>query len=104
MCSPLVCRRQTIVPDYPSAHASAGGTAAAIIDAIIPGNGRAFSAVSTSLPEVTRTFRTVRDAAAKNALSRLLVGYYFRLATEVGLTQGSGVGEYVATHALRARR
>lgn len=90
------------VPDYPSAHASAGGTAAAIIEAVVPGNGRAFSTTSGSLPAVTRTFRTVADAARENDLSRVYIGYHFRFATEVGESQGRNVGSYVASNALRA--
>lgn len=89
------------VPDYPSAHASAGGTAAAIIDGVIPGRGQAFSATSTSLPGVTRSFRDVDAAARENAVSRVYVGYHFRLATEAGLAQGMDVGAFVAKNALR---
>ncbi len=89
------------VPDYPSAHSSAGGTAAAIIDGVIPGRAQGFSATSTSLPGVTRTFRDVDAAARENAVSRVYVGYHFRLATEAGLTQGWGVGNFVVRNALR---
>ena len=89
------------VPDYPSAHAEAGGTAAAIIEALVPGRGRSISTTSGSLPGVTRTFATVADAAAENALSRIYVGYHFRHAVDVGLLEGRRVGEYVARNALR---
>lgn len=92
------------VPDYPSAHAGAGGTAAAIIAEVIPGQGRRFSTTSASLPGVTRTFATVAAAEAENAISRVYVGFHFRHATETGLAQGRAVGEYVAHHALRPRR
>ena len=89
------------VPDYPSAHAVAGGTAAAIIEAVVPGKEKQFSTTSGSLGGVSRHFASVADAAAENALSRVLIGYHFRYATEAGLTQGQAVGGYVATHALR---
>ena len=92
------------VPDYPSAHASAGGNAAAIIEALVPGRGRSIATTSGSLPGVTRTFETVADAADENALSRIYVGYHFRHAVEVGLAQGRSVGVYVEAHALRPRR
>ena len=88
------------VPDYPSAHSSAGATAAAIIDGLIPGRGEQFSTTSTSLPGVTRTFRDVDAAAQENAASRVYVGYHFRLATRAGLEQGTGIGTFVAQHAL----
>lgn len=88
------------VPDYPSAHATAGGAGAAIIEALVPGRGRPISTTSGSLPGVTRTFATPNDAAVENALSRIYIGYHFRHAAEVGTAQGRTVGSYVATHAL----
>ena len=91
------------VPDYPSAHAGAGGAAAAIIEALIPGNGPPFSITSGTLPGVTRTYRSVADAATENALSRIYVGYHFRHAVNVGLSQGREVGGYVAANALGRR-
>jgi membrane-associated phospholipid phosphatase len=90
------------VPDYPSAHSTAGGSAAAIIEALVPGRGRAISTTSGSLVGVTRTFSTVAAAAEENALSRIYIGYHFRKATSVGVAQGRAVGRYVAKHALRS--
>jgi hypothetical protein len=91
------------VPDYPSAHAGAGGAAAAVIEAVIPGNGPPFSITSGTLPGVARTYRTAADAATENALSRIYVGYHFRHAVDVGLSQGRDVGSYVAANALSRR-
>jgi hypothetical protein len=88
------------VPDYPSAHATAGGAAAAIIESMLGGKGPKFSMTSTSLPGVTRTFGSVADAAEENARSRVLVGFHFTHATIVGLAQGRAVGSYVAANAL----
>ena len=87
------------VPDYPSAHATGGGAAAAIIEALMPGQPR-FTATSGSLPGVSRSFATVADAAVENADSRVYIGYHFRHATVAGLAQGRAVGAYVASHAL----
>jgi hypothetical protein len=89
------------VPDYPSAHATAGGNAAAIIEALVPGRIRAFSTTSGSLPGVTRTFSSVAAAAEENRLSRIYIGYHFRHATKVGVEQGRVVGNYLAGHSLR---
>jgi hypothetical protein len=89
------------VPDYPSAHSGAGGTAAAIIEALIPGRGKRINTTSGSLPGVTRTFASVDDAAKENAVSRVYVGFHFRHATDVGVAQGRQVGNYVAANALR---
>jgi hypothetical protein len=89
------------VPDYPSAHATAGGSAAAIIEALVPGRGPRIATTSGSLVGVTRSFATVADAAKENAASRVYIGYHFRHATEAGLALGRRVGGYVATHVLR---
>ncbi|MBL8984416.1 MAG: vanadium-dependent haloperoxidase [Gemmatimonadetes bacterium] len=88
------------IPEYPSAHASAGGCAAAVLNAIAPGP-TTFTATSQSLPGVTRSFSSVTAAARENALSRIYVGYHFRHAVEVGLQQGTAVGRHVATTTLR---
>ena len=89
------------VPDYPSAHATAGGNAAAIIEALVPGRIRPFATTSGSLPGVTRTFSSVAAAAEENRLSRIYIGYHFRQATKVGVAQGRAVGNYIVRHALR---
>lgn len=88
------------VPDYPSAHAAAGGAAAAIIETVVPGRGRRIASTSSSLAGVTRSWATVAEAAAENAMSRVYIGYHFRHAADVGLSQGRQIGEYIATRAL----
>lgn len=89
------------VPDYPSAHSAAGGTAAAVIDGVIPGKAKRFSTTSASLPGVTRSFKDLDDAAKENADSRIFVGFHFRHATEEGLKQGTKVGDFIVHNALR---
>jgi hypothetical protein len=88
------------VPDYPSAHSGAGGTAAVIINKIVPGNPK-ITTTSGSLPGPTRSFKNVDAAAEENADSRVYVGFHFRHATEVGLSQGRDVGAYIVKNALR---
>lgn len=87
-------------PDYSSGHATAGGAAAAVLEALIP-NSTGFSMTSSTLPNQTRSFESVGQAAAENAESRVWIGYHFRLATEIGLEQGRAVGSLVAGYALR---
>ncbi|MBK8249660.1 MAG: vanadium-dependent haloperoxidase [Gemmatimonadetes bacterium] len=84
------------VPDWPSAHASAGGAAASIIRDALGRDTGLFSTTSASLPVVTRSFRSLAQAASENAASRVYVGYHFRAAAEEGLTQGHAVGRFVA--------
>jgi hypothetical protein len=88
------------VPDYPSAHAAAGGAASQVLDEMI-GPDRPFQHTSTSAPiagpdaTLTRSFNSADDAARENAYSRMLVGIHFRRACTVGLQQGREVGHYV---------
>jgi hypothetical protein len=88
------------VPDYPSAHSTAGGAAAAVIEALVPGRGQPITTTSGSLPGVSRTFASVGDAQNENAASRIYIGYHFRHATVQGIAQGRRVGAYVASHVL----
>jgi len=92
------------IPDYSSGHATARGTAAAVIDALVPGS-TAFIMESRSLPGKAREFTSVQQAAAEKAESRVLIGYDFRMSTDVGLKQGRAVGRFVLTQttALQAR-
>jgi len=86
------------VPEFPSAHATAGGAAAAILEATF---GRVeFSMSSTTLPGAVRTFRSIGAAARENAESRVFIGYHFRHATEVGLDQGRRIGQFVVRNGL----
>lgn len=96
------------VPDYPSAHAAAGGAAAEVIDAFV-GRNRHFTHVSTTGPisgvpgAESRSFDSAQKAAIENAYSRMLVGIHFRLACTVGLEQGRQIGRYVVEQAAFLR-
>lgn len=92
------------VPDYPSAHAAAGGAAAEVIGAFV-GRSRRFTHVSTTGPisgvpgAETRSFSSLQQAAIENAYSRMLVGIHFRLACTAGLEQGREIGRFVVEQA-----
>jgi len=90
------------VPDYPSAHACAGGAAATVLISFF-GDNRTFTIPSTMavpFPIVQpRSFHSLSDAAKENALSRMLVGIHFRNACITGLEQGREVGDWIVKHA-----
>ena len=92
------------VPDYPSAHAAAGGAASTVLTALT-GPDRPFQHTSTSAPAagpdatLTRSFDSALDAARENAFSRMLVGIHFRRACVVGLRQGHEVAREVLERA-----
>lgn len=90
------------IPDHDSAHAVEGAAAATVIADVL-GDDDAFSECShTLLPgqrcddptPVLRTFDSIWEAAEENAESRILVGYHFRRATEVGLRHGSQIARF----------
>jgi hypothetical protein len=89
------------IPDYPSAHACAGGAAATVLISVF-GDEQTFTLQSTMsfpLPQIQpRTFHRISDAAKENAMSRMLVGIHFRRACETGLDQGIEIGTWVVNH------
>lgn len=90
------------VPDYPSAHACAGGAASVVLAAFF-GDAQTFTfqtTMSFPFPQLQpRTYHRISDAAKENAISRMLVGIHFRQACRVGLEQGRAVGKWVVQHA-----
>ena len=87
------------IPDYPSNHAVNGGAAAQVLTNLF-GDKVGFTASSSSLPNVTRSFSSFKQAAEENALSRIYVGFHFRNAVAKGEAQGLLVGDYVFNHVL----
>jgi hypothetical protein len=53
---------------------------------------------------VYRRFSSFSQAAAENAQSRILVGFHFRKAVEVGTAHGDKIGEYTVDRVLRPVR
>jgi hypothetical protein len=92
------------VPDYPSAHAEVGATAGTILEDLVPGRGPTISASSLSLPGVTRSFTTIEGAIRENGLSRIYIGYHFRHAVDVGISEGKKIGHYIANNGLKPIR
>jgi len=82
------------IPDYPSNHAVVGAAAAEVLGHFF-GDHVAFSTTSTSLPNVTRSFRSFTEAAVENGLSRAYAGIHFLRAIADGYWQGRGIGRKV---------
>ena len=83
------------IPDYPSNHAVVGAAAAEVLARFF-GDRVRFSTTSTSLPGVTRSFRSLTDAAVENGLSRAYAGIHFVRAIADGYWQGRGIGRKIA--------
>jgi hypothetical protein len=88
------------IADYPSAHATAGGAAAAVISAFFGTDDISFTTNSTTNTG-TRSFNSLSQAAMENALSRIYIGYHFRNAAMKGKTLGYQVGNYIFKNYLQ---
>jgi hypothetical protein len=91
------------VPDYPSGHSASAGAGAIALAQAFGGDAAAFTHQSVTLPGVTRSFTSFSQAAEEIGLSRICVGYHFRLAVNAGLAQGRAVAASVMSSQLPAR-
>jgi PAP2 superfamily len=91
------------VPDYPSNHATDGGAGMTIIKNFFGKDDISFSTTSASLPGITRNFSTLTQATREISLSRIYVGYHFRMAVDSGEAMGRKIGQYIFDHSLKAK-
>lgn len=100
-------------PDYDSAHAVQGGAASEVLKRFFKRDNIAFSTCSLTLAvgnrcgeanEVLRSFRGFRDAARENGVSRVYVGFHFRLAADEGIEHGRSIGEHTFKSFLKPLR
>jgi MYXO-CTERM domain-containing protein len=81
-------------PEYPSGHSTTGAAAVAVLKAWF-GDEVPFTVASESLPEVTRSYTTLSQAALENGRSRIYGGIHFNYANLAGQQLGKSVGEHV---------
>ncbi|MHA4846293.1 vanadium-dependent haloperoxidase [Flavitalea antarctica] len=89
------------VQDYPSTHSALGNAAATVLTSIL-GDNQSFSFQSpTSNPvNMTRQFKSFKQAAVENADSRVMAGLHFRFSCDAGLTLGDNIGKWIVQHQL----
>ncbi|HZT55837.1 MAG TPA: vanadium-dependent haloperoxidase [Burkholderiaceae bacterium] len=90
------------IPDYPSGHSASGGAGAVVLAQAFGSDALGFTHQSVSLPGPTRSFASFSQAQDEIALSRICVGYHFRLATQAGVAQGRAVATQVMATQLPA--
>jgi len=92
------------IPDYTSTHSVAGGAASNILRRFFGTDDVAFTLLSGPPfgSELPRSYTSFSQAAAENGNSRIYAGIHYRSAVEDGIKQGSQIGGYVFTHALRS--
>lgn len=91
------------VPDYPSNHATDGGAGIEVIRRFFNTDDIVFSTTSSFTPGVTRNFTKLSQASREIALSRIYVGYHFRMAVDSGEVMGKKIGQYVYEHSLKSK-
>jgi membrane-associated phospholipid phosphatase len=89
-------------PEYPSGHSSVSGAAGAVLSAFF-GERTDFTAVSDTLPNVTRSFHSFRSATLEVNDARVFGGIHFRTAVVDGRAAGTAVARYVMSHAFQPR-
>ena len=87
------------VPDYSSAHSTAGGAGAELINDYFDSDKMGFTVTSTSYPS-TRNYISLSQAARENSVSRIYIGYHFRQACMAGEQQGKSIGKWIYDHYL----
>ncbi len=82
-------------PEYPSGHSVQSGAAAVVLAGLF---GEAYSFTDHTHDEMglaPRSFNSFAEAAEEAAISRLYGGIHYRAAIELGVEQGSCIGEQV---------
>ncbi|MDQ1465121.1 MAG: hypothetical protein QOC73_2062 [Actinomycetota bacterium] len=98
------------IPDYDSGHSVEGGAAAQVLKRFFGTDRMHFTSCSFTLPPgqtctdaspVLRRFTSFSQARDENGLSRILVGFHFRKAVEVGIDHGVKIGDRAVDAFLR---
>jgi PAP2 superfamily len=88
-------------PEYPCAHCITSSAVGAVLANVLGDQIREFSLTSTTLPDVTRKWKSIEDYNAEVAAARIYAGFHYRFSTIVGREMGRKIGELVASTQLR---
>jgi PAP2 superfamily len=81
-------------PEHNSTHAATGAAAAGVLARTL-GDRHLFSVKSKTLPGVSRSYSSFREAATEEGVSRIFCGIHFRHGMDTGLEQGDAVASLV---------
>ncbi len=88
-------------PEYPCAHCITSSSVGAVLNNVLGEQVPEFSLTSTTLPGVTRKWKSVEAYNEEVASARIYAGFHYRFSTQVGRDMGRKIGELVATTQLR---
>jgi hypothetical protein len=98
------------MPDHDSGHAVQGGVAAEVLKQVFGTDEVEFTACSTTLAAgsrcgdagaVIRSYASLSQAAAENAVSRIYIGIHFRRAVEEGVRHGRKIGAFAVERFMK---
>jgi hypothetical protein len=99
--SPIMHRYSPPLPEYPSSYSMFGGAAVEVLKLFFESNELSFDLTSLNLPNVTRHYSSLSQAAKDNSLGKIYAGWYFRKAVLDGEEMGRNIGSYVFNHSFR---
>ncbi|HET8737817.1 MAG TPA: vanadium-dependent haloperoxidase [Pricia sp.] len=82
-------------PEYTSGHSVVSGAAAIALTSIFGDNFAFADDTETAFGLPVRNFESFKHASDEAAISRMYGGIHYRMAIEVGLTQGRALGNFV---------
>ncbi len=82
-------------PEYTSGHSVVSGAAAIALTSVFGDNFAFDDDTETAFGLPVRSYKSFNDASAEAAISRMYGGIHYRMAIEVGLTQGRKLGKFV---------
>jgi hypothetical protein len=89
-------------PSYPSAHASAGGGARAVLEHFYGEDGHYITLTSPTAPGVTLAYTAFEQITDDIDDARIYGGIHFRFDQEAGARQGRRIGSYILRNHLRS--
>lgn len=89
-------------PEYPAAHACHTSAVVTALQAFFATDNVPFS-LESRVTGTTREYRRLHDAVDDVGFARILAGFHFRHAVDVGTLLGRTVGRYDTDHAFQAR-
>jgi hypothetical protein len=91
-------------PSYPSAHASLGYAARAVLERIYGKGPHAIELASPAVPDVRLRYTSFAEITDDIDDARIFGGIHFRFDQQAGGRQGRQVGTYILQHLLRPAR
>jgi membrane-associated phospholipid phosphatase len=91
-------------PSYPGAHAVISAAGADVLASFFGSDAFRFSAQSTALPGIERSFASFSAASREASLSRIYAGQHFRTDEVAGQRLGGQVADYVLHELLLPTR